>query len=719
MTEKRIDQILLGTTILTLTVSVVALAIFCGYYQTSVKFKTMLVTMCLVLLVHHMLIDPIKLAFQTIGAACWPPHGNKFPTDREATHRNRLHYLKFQLRSLRSQLWITEEHRDEWNNCRLKLTLTDLIVYGKYLFMFAYIMLHLRDAHEYYVAHSIRHLLNRNDSLYNGLKEVRYICDAYDFIQTSFIDAFSPAPDRHDLLKWAHGEQTVLVGVLRLRQLRLTERHYGVKDASFSKEKHLPEWKLPYRQDPYMNSYSRIYNPWLPWMETDSIKIPLIESNAGIYRRYFDSEGYVTYLARTRQNSLTILNFLREYKWLDYNTSALFLDFSLFNADTNVVIICTIRLEQTPFGSIVPDVDIVSLQLLGTLYTMDTFKVVLLFLYALVSMQFYKGLILRLWFDPKEIHDMWNKVDLIILLLNVLLLVLFLIRTSVFESILEDIENESKMRYIDTRIMVKLHSFIKLVMGLLIALATIRLWKVLQFSPTIQMFNHTLLISWRAVVNMAVAICVFIMGCALYVSITKGNNRYNLNRFGRSIVASTLCAFGFSKYNRSHDADDFGIVYNAFLILLICALFLNIIVCLINHNFTIIKTQADPHTVHGIGILEFWRAEYHYVFQWFQKYRIFRSTYSSLGKTVMENINYEMAKFKKIQRSLQVNHLLIKLEITKTESKMEHSKFKQIREQIYTLGAIMNTQIDILERYLQADKNGNLLEEYSKYDKNK
>lgn len=50
---------------------------------------------------------------------------------------------------------------------------------------------------------------------------------------------------------------------------------------------------------------------------------------------------------------------------------------------------------------------------------------------------------------------------------------------------------------------------------------------------------------------------------------------------------------------------------------------------------------------------------------------------------------------------------------------MEHSKFKQEKEKIYTLGAIMNTQIDILERYLHSDKNGNLLEEYSNYDKNK
>lgn len=719
MPDKRIDKILLGITMLTLTVSLVTLTIFSGYNQTPAKFKTMLVTLCLVLLLHYMLIDPIKLVFAAIGAACWSPRDNKFPTDKEASHRNRLHYLKVQLRSLRYQLWITEEHRDERNNSRLKLISTDLILFGKYLFMVVYIMVLIRDVHEYYVAHNIKHLLNRNDSLYYGLKEVRYICDVYDFIQTSFIDAFSPSPDRNDLVEWVHGEQTVLVGVLRLRQLRLTRRHYGVRDASFSKEKYLPEWKLPYRQDPYMNSYWRIYKPWLP-MEPDSFQIPLIDSNSAFYRRYSDLEGYVTYLARTRQNSQTILNYLREYKWLDYNTSVLFLDFSLFNTDTNVFIICTIRLEQTPFGSIVPYVDIVSLKLLGTLYDMDNFNLVLLFLYVLVLMEFCKAFILRLWFDPKELYNKWNKVDLVIILLNLILLVSFLIRKSVIESILEEIKAESKMRYIDTGFALKIHNFIKLVMGFLIALTTIRLWKVLQFSPRFQLFSYTLLISWKSVVNMAVAICVLITGYALAFSIVNGNNSYIYYRFGRSIVASTCYIFGFSKYDIFHDDEIFGIISYAFLTLLIFVIFLNIIISLINYYFTIAKTQGESHMVYGtISIFQFWRAEFQYAFQWFQKYRIFRKTYHPHGKTVMENIIYEMAKLKRIQRSLQVNHLLIKLTITRAESKMEHSKFKQEKEKIFTLGAIMNTQIDILERYLHSDKNGNLLEEYSNYDKNK
>lgn len=688
MADKRSDQILLWITIFTLIASVVIISRFSGYHHAPEKFKIMLITLCLVVLLHFILIDPIKFILQAIDSACWFPIENKFPTEKEATRHNRLRYLKLRLQSLRSHFWITEEHRDEGINSRLKLISTDLILYGKYFLMLAHIMFMLRNVHENFVARNIKQLLNEN-----GLKEVRYICDVYDFIQRSFIDAFSPDPDRNDLVEWVHGEQTVLVGVLRLRQLRLTKRHYGVKNAAFSNEKNMPEWKIPYNREEYMENYWRIYQPWLP-MDTDSIQIPLIDSNWGFYRRYPDLEGYVTYLARTRQNSQMILNFLREKKWLNYNTSVLFLDFSLYNVDTNVFIICTIRLEQTPFGSIIPNVNIVSVQMLGTLKNMDTFRLVILLIYVLVFIQFYKALILRFWFDPHEIHDTWNKVDIIIFFLNILFIILFLIRKSLIESVLEEIEIESKLRYIDVSYVLKIQNFIRLVMGLLIALITIRLWRVLQFSPTFHLFTHTLSVSWRSVVNMIIAIWIFIVGYAMSVSIINGNNNYNFNRLWNCY------AFG------SNSNEIFGIILS----LLISILLLNIVVSVDNNIFANVKTQQETCMENTISIFQFWRQEYHYVFQCLQKYRIFRKTYNARNETVLENINYELTMLENSQRRYQVNHLLIKKGITTTEWKMEYSKFKKEKEQIYKIGAIMNTQIDILECYLNSDKNGNELE---------
>lgn len=683
MADKRSDHILLWITIFTIIVSVVIISRFSGYHHAPGKFKIMLITLCLVLLLHFIFIDPIKFILQAIDGACWPPIENKFPSEKEATRHNRLRYLKLRLQSLRSHFWITEEHRDEGINSRLKLISTDIILYGKYFLMLAHIMFMFRNVHENFVARNIKQLLNEN-----GLKEVRYICDVYDFIQRSFIDAF-----RNDLVEWVHGEQTVLVGVLRLRQLRLTKRYYGVENAEFSNEKYMPEWKLPYNREEYMENYWRIYQPWLP-MDTDSIQIPLIDSNCGFYRRYPDLQGYVTYLARTRQNSQTILNFLREKKWLNYNTSVLFLDFSLYNAETNVFIICTIRLEQTPFGSIIPNVNIVSLQLLGTLKNMDTFRIVLLLIYVFVFIQFYKALILRLWFDSHEIHDTWNKVDIIIFFLNVVFLILFLIRKSLIESVLEEIETESKMRYIDVSYVLKIQNFTRLVMGLLIALITIRLWRVLQFSPTFHLFSHTLSISWISVVNMVIAIWIFIVGYAMYVSIIDGNNNYNINRLWSSY------AFG------SNSNEIFGIILS----LLISILLLHIIVSLVNNNFANVKAQQETRMENTISIFQFWRQEYHYLFQCLQKYRIFRKTYNARNETVLENINYELTKLEKSQRGSQVNHLLNKKGITNADLKMEYSKFKKEKEQIYTIGTIMNTQIDILECYLHSDKNGNELE---------
>ncbi|KAM8703963.1 hypothetical protein ACLKA7_008568 [Drosophila subpalustris] len=224
-----------------------------------------------------------------------------------------------------------------------------------------------------------------------------------------------------ELGSWVHGEQTVLLGVVLLRQLRLTDQHYGLSEPPFTDEKYMPEWRLPYEELPYNNIYWRIFEPWIP-MKTDAFKNLLMNfKHYGYYRNYPELEGYKALLARSRQNSLMILKYLQDFKWLNYNTSAIFMDFAFYNVDSNTLILCTLMVEQTPFGGTIPHAE------------------------------FFKALLVNLWFNPREICDSWNQVDVGIYLLNMLLLALIIIRESMGSSILDEIQEASKMQFIELR----------------------------------------------------------------------------------------------------------------------------------------------------------------------------------------------------------------------------------------------------------------------------
>ncbi|XP_064548905.1 uncharacterized protein LOC135435638 [Drosophila montana] len=131
MAEKKTHSELFWTTVFVLIVCMVTMSIFSGYYHSSGKLRSMLITVFAVLMFHYLFGDPIRFALLSLEASIWPPGQRKFATDWEATHHNRLDYLTLRLQSLRAHLFITENHRDEKLNCKYKQIAHDLWLYGR------------------------------------------------------------------------------------------------------------------------------------------------------------------------------------------------------------------------------------------------------------------------------------------------------------------------------------------------------------------------------------------------------------------------------------------------------------------------------------------------------------------------------------------------------------------------------------------------------------
>ncbi|KAL7731142.1 hypothetical protein ACLKA6_014338 [Drosophila palustris] len=417
-----------------------------GYSHAPGKLKIILITLVFVIFFHYLIGDSIKFVLQAIDASCWLSQSQKISIDEDTIHYNRLDYLKLRLQGLRGTHYITERHRDEKLNIKYRYIVNDFWLYGKYFCFFVCMLLITRDEQKFYTTKHVKQLFYKNDTIYFGLSEIHHISDVYKFIESSLINVFSP-----EIVNGVHGEQTVLLGVVRLRQLRLTDQHYGLSEPPFTDEKYMPEWRLPYEELPYNNIYWRIFEPWIP-MKTDALKNLLMNiKHYGYYRNYPELEGYKALLARSRQNSLTILKYLKDCKWLNYNTSAIFMDFSLYNLDSNTLILCTLRVEQTPFGGTIPRAEVESIRLFKNLNYMSTLTLIILLFYTVFFIQFFKALLVKLWFNPSEICDSWNQVDVGIYLLNMLLLALIIIRESMVSSILDEIQEASKMQFLELR----------------------------------------------------------------------------------------------------------------------------------------------------------------------------------------------------------------------------------------------------------------------------
>ncbi|XP_032288798.1 polycystin-2-like [Drosophila virilis] len=646
MAKKKTYSELFWTTVFVLIVCMTTISIFSGYHHSSGNLRSILITVIAVLMFHYMFGDPIRFALLSLEASIWPPGQRKFATEKEATHHNRLDYLTLRLQSLRAHLYIMERHRDEKLNCKYKHIAHDLWLYG-----------------------------------------------------SSLINAFHPEINHTGVSVWVHGKQTILLGVVRLRQLRLTEQHYGVYEPDFSDQSYMPEWKLPYVDLPYSNIYWRIYQPWVHRNPNVRENLWLNFQHVGFFRNYPELGGYVVLFARSRQNSLKILEYLQSNKWLNYNTSAVFLDFLLYNTDANILNVCTLRVEQTPFGSTIPNVRVESLRLLEN--KLSDVAIVLVIVYIIVFIEFFKALTVKLWLDPSEIRSVWNIIDLGIFMLNIILLTLIILREDKVASILKHIEGASKMEFIELRPAARLHMVIRMIFGFLICITTLRLWKVLQFSSVFQLFTFTLHLAWAAVASVALVIFVFILGFGVAVSTINGNNSFNVYRLSKSVVSCMCFACGFTMAVNTedlfHGGKLFGILMFSILAFVISVMLINVFVSLINDYFSTAKDQRDTRFVRRISILQFMYAECMPFVLWWQKFRIFRKYYHRKNKTVSENIKRQLELLgEDRQKAESDNTFVVKKKISQFDLNLELEQFRRKQERIYTIGAIINTQIDIL-----------------------
>lgn len=147
-----------------------------------------------------------------------------------------------------------------------------------------------------------------NHTDYTGLQEVYFLNQLFDFIESTLVLAFNSNSTESGSPGWAHAEQSVLLGVMRLRQLRVSNPQVGLGPPKFSDTYYMPDWQLPYRKLHYSDKYWRIYEPWIPIkMGFEFLDALLMNfDHVGSLNSYPELAGYVSLLARSAANSMKV-----------------------------------------------------------------------------------------------------------------------------------------------------------------------------------------------------------------------------------------------------------------------------------------------------------------------------------------------------------------------------------------------------------------------------
>ncbi|XP_067904985.1 polycystin-1-like protein 2 [Heterodontus francisci] len=362
-------------------------------------------------------------------------------------------------------------------------------------------------------------------------------------IENSFTNGFDDILGYNDFFKWANSTlisnlfgfypgfvtdgNSKLVGSARIRQLRVKNNicHIPTKLRSSIKECHVqysldnedlsdysPQWNLTESQ----NSSDLDY----VWQYQSQIKLRSypIWGKLAMYR----GGGYIAELGTDAQDAYRVLQYIFDNTWLDTYTRAIFVEFTVYNANVNLFCIATLILESNAVGAFFTHAILQSILLYQYTDGLHIFVVaaeVAYFLFLIYYMVIQGKLLKEQKWN--YFKSKWNLLETAIIMISWSTLSVFIKRTILGKRDIEYYQNHRKgfVSFYETAMADAIMGYL---IAFLVLLATIKLWHLLRLNPKLNMITSTLRRAWGDISGFLTVILIMFLAYSIATNIMFG-----------------------------------------------------------------------------------------------------------------------------------------------------------------------------------------------------
>ncbi|MBN3315187.1 PK1L2 protein, partial [Atractosteus spatula] len=304
------------------------------------------------------------------------------------------------------------------------ILIREIVAYVGFLWVLLLVAYGQRDPNAYLLTQHIE------ESFTNGMSDTMAHKDVFTWINTTVLsNLFGQFPG------FITDGNSKLVGNARVRQVRVRRDSCTI---ARSMRNSIPDCHSPYSWElEDMASYgpgwnmsvqinaSQVPHAW-QYQSQGSLRAHPVWGSMALYR----GGGYVAELGPDLQNATSVLQYLFDNTWLDVYTRAMFVEFTVYNANVNLFCIVTLILETTAVGAFQHRTELKNVRLYqstGGLHVFVMASEVIYFLFILHYM-FIQGKRMKeqkwAYFQSK-----WNLLELAIILLSWSALSVFIKRT--------------------------------------------------------------------------------------------------------------------------------------------------------------------------------------------------------------------------------------------------------------------------------------------------
>ncbi|XP_061578916.1 polycystin-1-like protein 2 [Cololabis saira] len=428
-------------------------------------------------------------------------------------------------------------------------------------------------------------------------------------IRNRFTGRISESMNLEDVFTWANvslltnlfGEypgfitdgNSKLVGNARLRQLRVQKNSCQIADSMLSL---VPDCRALYSWEVEdMGSYKPGWNhsvrdnssagPSSPWTyQTQAqLRARAVWGKVVLYR----GGGFVTELGPDLSNASSTLEHLFRNKWLDMYTRAIFVEFTVYNANVNLFCIVTLLMETPAVGAFHFHSELQSVRLYQSTDGLYFFVMAaeIIYLLFILYYMFLQGKLMKnqrwLYFKNK-----WNLLELSIILLSWSAVAVLIKRTLLGNRDLTYYQNH-KDQFASFYETATADLVLQYLIAFLVLLATIKLWHLLRLNPKMYMITAALQRAWSDISSFLVIIVIILVAYSSTSNVIYGWKISSYKTFMDSLLTFISLQAGIFNYDEVLDSNPVlgGILVGScivFMTFLLLNLFISVILVALN-----------------------------------------------------------------------------------------------------------------------------------------
>ncbi|XP_078087585.1 polycystin-2-like protein 1 [Mustelus asterias] len=312
----------------------------------------------------------------------------------------------------------------------------------------------------------------------------------------------------------------------------------------------------------------------------------------------YDNGGYIFELVRDKVASLRKIKRLKSKLWLDSGSRAVFIDFTVYNANVNLFTAIRLLVEFPATGGAIPSSEFFTVKLLRYVSNFDYFLAACEVIFCFFIINYLVQEAIELYTYKKSyFKNFWNCLDFLIVLFSLLAISYNIYRTIKVGLLLEQLLENSDA-YQNLYFLAYWQNRYNVIIAFTVFIAWIKIFKYISFNMTMTQLSTTLSRCAKGIVGFAIMFFIVFFGYAQLGYLIFGTQVEPYHTFGNCIFTQFRIILGDFDFHEIEQANQIlGPIYFVTFVFSLFFVLLNVFLAIINDTYSEVKDDKTLKVV--------------------------------------------------------------------------------------------------------------------------